>query len=501
MAAGSVRSPVVRNPSETMDLYFSQYFDVDPDILDDYGAFDISIVSDLPLFVDPFLLFNSDNPLYQELHEDILRYLRFLRDQASPDLDPHLIDNWYRFKEVKQTWLGFTLFGNEGQGLGQDFAVALHGALGEIFSNFGNETITRGSHLEKLCLVRPGVGKDTISDFTTNLIKGFLCDYTQNFAQQHLSAATCDLFSVPRARFNYTTKTWATERYYLPRVRNDFVLLTPTDMLTRDDTWINHSDMISKFARLPDALPNAQQRAQVNQYFARALGENPTAKQQREAAIKTIRLFPELIDLYIKLQEDDGDRAEAVSAGKVEETQRALVEQIQEVLADLQASTDFYDKPWTSYAECLERARYFKAYVEDNDGYLLLNRAGRPFSNEKEVQLAFGLVWCGSEFDINREVNNGRGPVDFKASYGAGDKSLIEFKLASNRQLKRNLENQVKVYEAANRTRTSVKVIVYYTAHEEARAKKILRELKLEDEESIVLIDARSDNKPSASNA
>ena len=27
--------------------------------MDEYGAFDISVVSDLPLFIDPFLLFNS----------------------------------------------------------------------------------------------------------------------------------------------------------------------------------------------------------------------------------------------------------------------------------------------------------------------------------------------------------------------------------------------------------------------------------------------------------
>ena len=76
-------------------------------------------------------------------------------------------------------------------------------------------------------------------------------------------------------------------------------------------------------------------------------------------------------------------------------------------------------------------------------------------------------MWCGTEFDINREVNNGRGPVDFKASFGAGDKSLIEFKLASNSALKRNLEKQVEIYEAANRTRASVKVIVIYTAREQ----------------------------------
>ena len=33
--------------------------------------------------IDPFLLFNGENPQYQELHESILKYLRFLRDHAS----------------------------------------------------------------------------------------------------------------------------------------------------------------------------------------------------------------------------------------------------------------------------------------------------------------------------------------------------------------------------------------------------------------------------------
>lgn len=484
-----------------IDIYFSEYFDVEPAALDEYGAFDISVVSDLPLFVDPFLLFKSDNPTYRSLHDQILEYLRFLRDQAVPDLDPGLIDAWYRFKEVKQNWLGYTLFGNAGAGLGKQFAEALHGALSDILADFGQETITRGSHLEKLCLIRPGVGKDAISDFTTNLIKAYLCEYTQEFARKRMRPDDCGTFAVARARFNYDTRTWMTERYYLPQVRDDFVLLTPVDMLTRDETWINYSDMISKFHQLPDAVTNAQQRASINQYFERALGLDPDSKQRRAAAAATIGRFPELIDRYIKLQEDNGDRAQSISAAKVEDTHRALVAQIREALADVEARTDFYDKPWRSYDECLERARFFKTYIENNDGYLLFNRAGKPFSNENELQLAFGLVWCGTDFDINREVNNGRGPVDFKASFGAGDRSLIEFKLASNTALKRNLEKQIAIYEAANGTRSSVKVIVIYTAREERKVAKVLRELDLVDEESIVLIDARNDNKPSASTA
>lgn len=485
-----------------MELYFSQHFDVDPAVMEAYGALDISVVSDLPLFVDPFLLFNSDDPAYQRLHEEILRYLGYLRDLAADGgLDDAMVDSLYRFKEVRQNWLGYTLFGNGGAGLGRDFAVALHGTLGTILVDFGNESITQGSHLEKLCLIRSGVGRDNVSDFTTNLIKGYLCEYTQTFARTHIDPSRCESFAVARATFNYGTGTWETRTHLLPRLRNDYVLLTPLDMLTRDETWINHADMISKFARLPAAVPNDQLRAQINRYFKEKLGTNPDAKRKKRAARETIERFPELIDRYIRLQEETGDHARARSARKVEETQRVLIEQLMRAVADLESTTEFYDKPWTSYAECLERARYFKAYVEDNDGYKLLNRAGKAFSTETEVQLAFGLVWCNSEFDLNREPNNGRGPVDFKASFGAGDKSLIEFKLGSNTQLKRNLEKQVAIYEKANRTRTAVKVIVYYTAKDQRRVERILRELKLENEESIVLIDARSDNKPSASKA
>ena len=482
-----------------MELYFSQQFAVSPDVLEAYGAFDISVVSDLPLFIDPFLLFNSENPEYQALHSEILRYLTFLRDRASADLDPALIDSWYRFKEVKQNWLGYTHFGNDGAGLGKDFALALHGALGQIFQDFGEETITRGSHLEKLCLIRPGVGKDNISDFTTNLIKGYLLEYTQTFARDEISEEHCATFSVRRAFFSYDTESWVTRDYYLPRLGSDFVLLTPTDMLTRDDTWISHADMIRNFDRLPIAVTDSELRAQINQYLRRQLGQDPSAKKRREAAQSTIQAFPQLIDYYIKQQEEDGERAESISSWRVADTHTVLVEQVKRAIAALEADGGFYDQPTGTYAECLARARWFKHYVENQDGYKVINRDGEPFSRETEVQLFFGLLWYRTLFDVNREVNNGRGPVDFKVSAGALDKTLIEFKLGSNRSLKRNLEKQVAIYEAANRTRSSVKVIVFYTEADELRVGKILRELQLEGEESIVLIDARSDNKPSAS--
>ena len=105
-------------------------------------------------------------------------------------------------------------------------------------------------------------------------------------------------------------------------------------------------------------------------------------------------------------------------------------------------------------------------------------------------------------FDVDREVEKtGRGPVDFKVSAGALDEDADRVQAGQQQGLKRNLEKQVTIYEAANRTHSSVKVIVFYTVGDEKRVTKILKELGLENDESIVLIDARADNKPSASKA
>jgi len=41
-------------------LLFSEYFEIKESDLSDYGAPNICLSSDLPLFIDPFLLFASE---------------------------------------------------------------------------------------------------------------------------------------------------------------------------------------------------------------------------------------------------------------------------------------------------------------------------------------------------------------------------------------------------------------------------------------------------------
>lgn len=483
-------------------VYFSDFFKIEPSVLEKYGAFNVSLINDLPLFIDPFLLFNSTKKEYKELHQNMLKYLEFLRDKAQErELSPGLIKAWFMFSEIKQNWLGFSKVGNGGSGLGKDFAVALHSNLNSVLSEFGKEKVTKSSHLEKLCIIKDKVGKDNISDFTTRLIHEYLLNYTQSFALKHLNKKYVKKVTVNNVRFNYKTETWERDSFNLPYINGDYVLLTPIDILTKDDTWINKTDMVKDFFLIPECIDNDQLRFQINNYFLSVLPKKASAKDRNLAVSKVVAQFPEFVDYYIKSKEERGNQAESRSNEKVKESSQFYVEQFKELISLLQKETDFYRTNGDTYEESMQRVLFLKHVIENNDGYRIFYSKGLAIKKEDDLQILYRLTWFATISDVNREVNNGRGPVDFKISRGNKDKTLIEFKLASNSQLKRNLQNQVNIYEKANETNKSIKVILYFSEQELTKVNKILQELKLTKAGNIILIDARSDNKPSASTA
>ena len=143
--------------------------------------------------------------------------------------------------------------------------------------------------------------------------------------------------------------------------------------------------------------------------------------------------------------------------------------------------------------------RYLKHVIEDNDGYRVFYVDGKAVKRESDLHTMFRLTWYATAYDVNAEVNNGRGPVDYKVSRGKKNASLVEFKLAGNSSLRRNLEKQVEVYAKASQTKKSIKVILYFSEAELEKVTNVLRELKLQNREDIVLIDGRRENKTSGS--
>ncbi|MCM7487891.1 hypothetical protein [Enterobacter kobei] len=482
-------------------IYFSDFYNVSPNSITDYGAFNISLINDLPLFIDPFLLFNSQNDKYKTLHAEIINYVSFLKSMSDEGrLTPGLIKSWFLFPEVKQNWFGFSLVGNGGRGLGPEFAKALIENFSTTFKNFGNETLTRGSHLEKLCLIKDKVGKDSISDFTTNLIKKYLLEYTQEFSIKNIDKSFLSKFMVEKVEFNYITQTWAAREFTLPAYYGEYVLLTPRDILTKDEAWINQNEMIEDFSFICSSIPNDQLREQLGDYFARMIPDKPKKKDYEDAARLAIKKHPEFIDYFIKYKEDHSYEAHKQSDLKVSEIEDIFIELVQGLAEKINAESDFYHSKFNTLDESFKRVNYLKQVIENNDGYKIFYLKGSPIKREADLQLLFRLTWFATPSDVNSEVNNGRGPVDYKISRGNKDKTLVEFKLASNSQLKRNLANQVEIYEKANETHNSIKVILYFTDTELNAVYKILKELKLKEGKNLVLIDARP-NKLSASKA
>lgn len=250
-------------------LLFSDYFGISKSALDEYGALNICLEADLPLFIDPFLLFASEKEEYQTLHNIIVAHLISLKQLAASGntSDLHL----FQFPEVPQNWLGVSRWGNKGRGLGPQFASNLIAAFNGFYSNFGEESITDSAHIEKLTLVGKGIGKDFISDFTTNLIQEFLLEYTQTFARIYLQPHQRKEFSV-RCSFSETLQVWLPKTFELPFFfqddrEDDYVILTPVDILTKDDAFICHSDFTSSFRRITSALENSSLREAINAYF------------------------------------------------------------------------------------------------------------------------------------------------------------------------------------------------------------------------------------------
>ena len=485
-----------------MKVLFSDVFDVDPVAVEAHGAFNVALVADLPLFVDPFLIFNSPDPTYQKLHEGIVRYLLFLHQKAQTgQLSDDLVKAWYRFPEIKENWLGFSATGNEGRGLGKKFAVALHGNLHTLFSNFEQTTVAKGIHLEKLCLVTSGVGKDSVSDFTNNLIHQFLLEYTQTFGLAHVTPAMRRRVRVPKVRFNYDTETWQSDEFDIPVHNGRHVLLTPVNILTKDNTWINKADLVNGFSRIPDAIPNDELRGQINNYFRGLLPKRPTTRDESDAVRRTLLRFPALVDYYIRYKEDHGDQAKSVSASKVARSRRLYLEQFASLPRLLSRETDFYDVEDTTLPAARTRALFLKDVIENKGGHRIFYIHGQAIEREEDLQILYRLTWFATTLDVSREVNDGRGPADFKVSRGASDKSLVEMKLASNSHLKRNLEQQSPIYERASDAEVTVKVILCFSATDQAKVKRVLADLQMTGDPNVIVIDAAADNKPSGSKA
>ena len=102
-------------------------------------------------------------------------------------------------------------------------------------------------------------------------------------------------------KFNYSTEIWESKEFELPFFNSDYVLLTPKDILTKEDIWINKHDLLNDYDRIANSVDNVQLRAQINNYLLIRLSKykKPTQKQRKEALTKVLEKYPKSIVLFV----------------------------------------------------------------------------------------------------------------------------------------------------------------------------------------------------------
>lgn len=244
---------------------------------------------DLPLGIDPFLLFKSRDPELQRLHQQILTHfesgLAAIRsgriDQAS-----HLL----QFPEVPEIGLGYTKKGKRGSGVGSFLTELILETL-----RHSPAMLERGLlHIEELQLVSVGIGPDRVSDMTANIIKFHLIEYTQR---------QCAIWSLPLRSgvpvqhvCDPSSSGWSDGYFDLPVSPQDGspILFVPR-RIVRSLPWINYDD----FAKLEFA---AYLRAKS--IHSRAAG---VAKHE---VIAVSRKEVERVDKYIRVKEETAIEAQ-----------------------------------------------------------------------------------------------------------------------------------------------------------------------------------------------
>ena len=254
---------------------------------------------DLPLGIDPFLLFKSRDPEFQELHSQLLDSFNMgitaIRSDRINDAR-----RLFQFPEVSDIGMGYTKKGKRGAGVGEFLSELIIETLINSPS-----LLERGvRHVEEMQLVSVGIGPDRISDITANIFKERLITYTQE---------QCQLWNIPLKTsvpinhiFDLKNKDWYDGYFDLPVSPFDGspILLVPR-RIVRTLPWINYDD----FFKMEFAL-----YLRAKKVRGRLQRRNQTTKIQphieKEQVVQIARKEVERIDRFVAMKEANAAHAQ-----------------------------------------------------------------------------------------------------------------------------------------------------------------------------------------------
>jgi hypothetical protein len=193
---------------------------------------------DVPVGIDPFLLFKSRDAEYRQLH-------KILVDAFNAGIDAirrgriSEAERIFNFPEVSAIGLGYTQRSKRGSGVGAHLTALI------IETLVGSPSLLeRGiRHVEEMQLVSAGIGPDRVSDIAANILKRFLIDYTKRQCAIWNITLTS---SVPVGHvYDQESRDWEDSYENLPVSPSDGspILLVPR-RLVRVLPWINYDDFV-----------------------------------------------------------------------------------------------------------------------------------------------------------------------------------------------------------------------------------------------------------------
>lgn len=135
--------------------------------------------SDIPLYVDPFLLWKSPSQQDQALHTAMIAALNHIGRLYANGGETKAIELLIGLSECPEVGLGMAS-NRQGKRIGKDLA---HSILG-LFKDVPQIERDGLQHLEAIQLLVDQIGKDRISDLACSLLKSFLIDFTIDQCRQ-----------------------------------------------------------------------------------------------------------------------------------------------------------------------------------------------------------------------------------------------------------------------------------------------------------------------------
>ncbi len=247
---------------------------------------------DIPVWLDPFLLYKSRDPQFRILHAQMLKAF----NQGIEAVAIGALDDAYRildFPEEAAVGFGYTKRGKGGSGVGGGIAKLL---VRTIASSPGLQE-RKVRHVEEMQLLAARIGPDRVSDIAVNILKQFLIDYTQRQAE---------LWKLPLKSgvpvehvYDHDAGEWTDVYSDLPvdELNGEPILLVPR-RLVRRLPWINYDDFLRTEFRAYLAARRASQSIRL-----RSGARVPAESIAKVQVVTATRADVALIDRYVRVKE------------------------------------------------------------------------------------------------------------------------------------------------------------------------------------------------------